>query len=340
MNSVDRVLATVAGKPVDRRPVVPVLSLYGAGLIGCELNTYYTDPGAYVEGQLAVWETFHPDMIFGPFCVAMEGTVFGSEVRFYDNLPPNLIRAGVTNGRQAAAFQVDQLLNHPVVAFFETAVTGLVRAVGQEVPVAPILLSPMDLPAMMMTIEGWLNTLLFDESGTDQVLSLTVPYFVARANRMFDLGVPCLILSGMFVNPSILTRKLAMGRIKPVLMEAFAELNGPVLFHSGGAKLTPFLDLFVDLPRVIGFVVNPHEDLARARELAGPEKVLDGNLDGSNLHKTTPEQVFNDCTALLTDRKDDPWFVLGTSAADIRPETDPACIQAMQAAAAAAGAAP
>ena len=61
MNSMERIQAALAGKPVDRRAIAPVLGLYGARLTNCPLDQYYTDPAAYARGQSAVRETFQPD---------------------------------------------------------------------------------------------------------------------------------------------------------------------------------------------------------------------------------------------------------------------------------------
>ena len=46
MNSMERILATLAGEPTDRRAISLTLPLYGARLTSCDLRTYYTDPGA------------------------------------------------------------------------------------------------------------------------------------------------------------------------------------------------------------------------------------------------------------------------------------------------------
>ena len=40
MNSMERIQATLAGKPLDRRAIAPVLGLYGARLTNCPLERY------------------------------------------------------------------------------------------------------------------------------------------------------------------------------------------------------------------------------------------------------------------------------------------------------------
>ena len=78
MNSIERISATLQGKPTDRRAVSLLLPLYGARLTDCKPSKYYTDAAAYARGQSAVRETFQPDVLFGPFAVALEGAAFVS----------------------------------------------------------------------------------------------------------------------------------------------------------------------------------------------------------------------------------------------------------------------
>lgn len=95
MNSTERIMATLAGKPLDRRAIAPVLGLYGARLTGCPLDQYYTDPAAYARGQSAVRETFRPDVLCAPLAFALIGAAFGSELVFPDTEAPNIRRPAV-----------------------------------------------------------------------------------------------------------------------------------------------------------------------------------------------------------------------------------------------------
>ncbi|SHJ88936.1 Uroporphyrinogen-III decarboxylase [Malonomonas rubra DSM 5091] len=333
MNSWERVFASVAGKPVDRRAVVPLLSLYGAKLTNCPLEKYYTDSNAYIAGQQAVYDNFEPDVLFGPFCFAKEGLPFGTTVKYFENQPPNMSRAAFRDCRKISEFTVAELLQHPVVQYQENAVDGLVKKFSNEVPIAPIMLGPLDLPAIIVGVENWLQGLLFNEEDARAALDVSVPYFVARCNRMFALGAPMIIISGLFVNPKILTYGLAESIAIPVMQDAFSQLQGPVIFHSGGAAILPFLDLFSNLPNVAGFVLNPGEDPLLARGKIASGQLLDGNLDGPNFHRMTADGVYRQALELLHHCRGETRFTLGTSGADIRPETPIENIQALKKAA-------
>ena len=92
MNSSQRIMAAIQGQPADRRAISLTLSLYGAGLINCPLEKYYRDPDAYAQGQIAVKKAVDPDVIFGPFALALFADAFGSKIRFMREQAPNLVR--------------------------------------------------------------------------------------------------------------------------------------------------------------------------------------------------------------------------------------------------------
>lgn len=323
MNSIERISATLQGNPTDRRAVGLLLPLYGARLTDCKLDEFYTNPEAYARGQSAVRETFQPDLLFGPFALALEGAAFGSRVRFFDNAAPNLARPAIASADEIDQLTIPDVDSHPQLLYFREVIRRMSAEHGDEIPVAAIVAGPVDLPAMILGIEGWLETLLFDEAGTKRMLDISIPFFVRRVNALLSDGAMFVVLSANFANPSVVTRKIATELAVPALREALAQLDGPVIFHSGGAPLAPYLDLFAGLPNVTGFALNGGDSFAVARQKVGPQPVLLGNIEGPGLFLREREEIRDDCLAVLRDRRDDPHFVLATSMADIGYDTPP-----------------
>ncbi|MBN1912332.1 MAG: uroporphyrinogen decarboxylase family protein [Pirellulales bacterium] len=328
MNSVERISATLQGKPTDRRAVSLVLCRYGAHLTGCPLSEYYTDPAAYAQGQSAVRETFEPDVLFGPFALPLEGAAFGSQVRFFDNAPPNLACPAITSVEEMDRLVVPDVDNDPSLFFIRESIRQISTQHGSEAPVAGIVLGPAELPAMILGIEGWMEALLFDEVGTRRMFDMTIGHFVRWANALLHDGASFLAVPIAFSNPSVVTRETAVKWTVPAIRKALAQVMGPVMIHSAGARIMPFLDLFVGLPNVVGFVLHSGESFAEARRIVGHEPLLLGNIDGPGLFLRTREEIQAECLAILNDRRDDPRFVLGTSAADIDARTPPENIRA------------
>jgi uroporphyrinogen decarboxylase len=333
MNSMERVLATIQGKKTDRRAVSITLSLYGARLTQCPLSEYFTNPAAYARGQSAVRETFRPDVLFGPFALPLEGEAFGSQLHFLDNYPPNLARGAISSADEIANLAVPDIDSHPKLTYFRESIHMMAKEHGKEVPVAAIALDPIALPVMIMGLDGWLNTLLFDEEGRKRMLELTVSHFVGWANSLLADGATFIILPGFVATPAVITRKIAEQIVIPVLKEAYSQVKGPMVIHSTGAPLSPFIDLFAGLPNVAGFLLNGGEDIARARVKAGEKPVLIGNIEGPDLGEHNPEDIMSECLEILKGSRDDPHFILGSSGADVSFDTPLENIHALKRAA-------
>src|SRR5574340_1255643 len=106
MNSVSRTMATIAGDPVDRRVVIPVLSLYGARLSGCATARYFSDPAAYARGQAAAEEMIQPDVLLGPMAMALLGEAFGSELKEFPDAPPVVRRPAIGSAHEWAGITI------------------------------------------------------------------------------------------------------------------------------------------------------------------------------------------------------------------------------------------
>lgn len=328
MNSLERVFAAVEGKPSDRRAVGVLLSLYGATLTGCPLEEYYTNASAYASGQSAVRERFQPDLLFAPFVLTAEGEAFGSKVAFFNNQAPNMVRPAVESAEEVARLSIPDINSHPRLLFIRESIRQLASQYGREVPIVGILLGPVDLPALIMGIDAWLDALLFREKSARLVLDMTTEFFVNWANTLLSDGATVLVLPNL-CNAEVVTPKIVREIAVPVCQEAFKEVKGPLVIHSAGARAVPFLDYYASLPNVVGFVLDSRDSFSEAREKVGFSKVLFGNIDGPTLGKRDVEKVREDCEKVLADRSSDMHFVLSTCSADVAYDTPPQNIHAM-----------
>ena len=338
MNSMERVLATVAGKPRDRCAFTAMLSLYGARLTSCDIERYYTDPAAYAQGQLAVLETFRPDILLSPLAFASMGTAFGSKLHFFADQPPNIRRPAIASADEWDRLVLPDPGTHPHLLFFRETVRGMAAQTRGEVPIAAVLPSPMDFPILIMGIEEWLQTVLFDAPRARRIVDDIMPLFVHMANGMLEDGCTFIVVSCAFASPAIVTREIVTGFSRPSLERALAQLKGPVLLHNTGAPFLRYLDLLRGLPSTIAFAVDCLDDLGEARQAIGPDAVLFGGPFGPNFPSKTAAQVEEKCRAILEGRRRDPHFILFTAGADIPLNTPPENIHAIRRAAEAQGA--
>jgi uroporphyrinogen decarboxylase len=333
MNSTERKMATLAGKPLDRRAVAPVLGLYGARLTGCPLDQYYTDPAAYARGQSAVREAFRPDVLCAPLAFAAIGAAFGGELVFLDTEAPNLRRPAVPSVEEWDLVVPPDPDIHPRLLYFRDAIRLMAAEHKNQVPIAMVIPIPADIPGVVMGLETWLETVLFDPAGARRVMDKVIPFYVRLVNGFFAAGATFVVMPCGFASPAIVTRDIVTTFTRPILAQVLAQLHGPVVLHNVGAPLLAHLDLLTGLPAVVAFIVDQRDDLARARRVVGPDIVLFGGLDCSNVGRMTAAEVKDRCQAILENRHRDARFVLGTSGPDIVWNTPPENIHAMRKAA-------
>jgi MtaA/CmuA family methyltransferase len=94
MNGRERILAHLAGQPVDRLPVMPITMQFACELIDTSYRDYETDYRVLVEGQMRVAEQFGFDYVNTMSDPAREAADCGAAVEFFEDSPAALIEEG------------------------------------------------------------------------------------------------------------------------------------------------------------------------------------------------------------------------------------------------------
>ena len=329
MNSQERVLTALQGKAQDRPPFTLTLSLYGARLTGCPLTEYYSLPERYTEGQEAVLELCSPDILFSPFALTLEAQAFGSELIFLPSNPPNVRRPAIRSADEFIGLTLPDVDSHPSLLYLRESVRLLAEKHHGKTPICGIITAPVDLPAIVMGIDAWIETLLFFPEKVRAILDKVQNHFVGMTNALLADGASFIGLTTVFSNPKILLPKMIDVVILPALVRAFNEIKGPIVFHHGGNPMLPYLEDYLSLPNVVAYAVDHRDSLSKARSILGPNRLLLGNLNGLTLPKIPVYKVLENVDRILMDRKDDPCFIFSTSAADVPYDTPPEIIQAI-----------
>ena len=329
MTALERVLAALQGKQQTRPPFTLTLSLYGARLTGCPLTEYYTRSQRYVEGQEAVIDLCCPEILFSPFALTLEAQAFGSELKFLPNNPPNVCKPAVRSADEFINLPLPDVDSHPSLLYIRESVRKLSEKYHGTIPICSIITASVDLPAIIMGIDMWIETLLFSPEKALDILEKMQIHFISMANALLADGASFIGLPIMFSNPRILFPKLIETMIIPALARCFQEVKGPIVFHHGGNPILPYLEGYKSLPNVVAFAVDHRDALGKARSFLGPTRLLLGNLNGLTLSKISEAKVLEKVDQILDDRKDDPCFIFSTSAADIPYDTHPELLQAI-----------
>jgi uroporphyrinogen decarboxylase len=317
MTSMQRLGAVLSGDKPDRPPYGLVCASMGARLIDCGLDDYYRDPGLYAKGQAALCELLDPDIVFGPFLCPYEAAAFGAKLAPQARSVPNVAKPPYRSVREALDAPMPSLRDDGYLRFLvEATAASAAAAKGERIVVAPIT-APIDLPALLIGIEAWLEALLFKPEEAALLNAKAVEHFVALGSAFLAAGAAMLATPVMFANPAILDAASVKRLTLPTLRAAFARLPGPIVFHHGGNAMAEHLGLYADLPNVAGFLLGERDSFSVARATLGADTILMGNISGPHFDAYGPERLRQKLDALIEDRRDDGRWIFCNSSAEL-----------------------
>jgi MtaA/CmuA family methyltransferase len=91
MTSRERVLAHLAGRPVDRLPLMPITMMFACVQIGARYRDYCTDYRVLVEAQIRTAEAFGFDYVNTMSDPAREAADCGARVEYFDHQPVAIV---------------------------------------------------------------------------------------------------------------------------------------------------------------------------------------------------------------------------------------------------------
>jgi len=93
MNSRERVLAMIEGRPVDRLPFMPITMMFAARQAGVKYRDYVRDYRVLVDAQLRVAEKFDIDHVSAISDPAREPADLGAALEWFEDQPPALVES-------------------------------------------------------------------------------------------------------------------------------------------------------------------------------------------------------------------------------------------------------
>ncbi len=280
MNSRERVLAHLAGAPVDHLPLMPITMMFAADQIGVPYLDYVTDYRQLAAGQLRVAEDFGFDYVSCISDPAREAADLGAPVRYFPDQPPGF--------DEHAALLADKR----TLLDLRSPDPGSGKRMSDRLAAAALL---HDRAGGQRIVEGWiegpcaeaadlrgLNTLLLDfyddpafvRDLLEFVVALELRFAAAQVAAGVDLiGVGDAAAS--LVGPR-LYREFIWPQEKK-LVDGLHALGTRVRLHICG-NTRPLASLMAELGCEIVDLDYP-VPLAEARQRMGPAQVLLGNLD-------------------------------------------------------------
>jgi uroporphyrinogen decarboxylase len=270
--------------------------------------------------------------------LVVQAEAMGSIAKYYPNQAPNVKQYAVSTSEAVLGLPLPKPGSSDRLDFVIESIRLMAQRHGATTPIIAPLLSPLDLPILLMGFEAWMDTVLFAPELAGRIVRYLTPCVSAYANALVRAGADILVMPMSFTSPAIVPAHVVRDVSVPLLREFLTGLQGPVVLHHGGVPMLPFMSYAKGLPMVVGLGMDERDHLHDAREQIGPEAVLLAGPLGPTLSTLSPQAVLEHCGRFLRDRQGDPRFIVYSSAADISLETPPENITAVVQSAIIAGA--
>jgi MtaA/CmuA family methyltransferase len=329
MNGRERILAHLAGQPVDRLPLMPITMMFAARQAGVRYGEYAKDHRVLVEAQLRTAERFDFDYVSCISDPAREAADCGAAVQYFEDQPPALLedQARLTDKTELARLKApDPLAQGRMLDRVQAVARFKERVAGQRL------------------IEGWIEGPCAEGADLRGINNLMTDFF-DDAPFVRDLFEFVLDLELRFARAQVEAGADLIG-----VGDAAASLVGPQLYEE---LVWPYEKRLVDGLHAMGTRVRLHicgntrrilggmgrlgceivdldypAPLGEARAQMGPDQVLLGNLNPVKaLRDSTPESI----RAALADchRQAGPRYIVGAGC-EIPRDTPDANVMALR----------
>ena len=234
MNGRERVLAMLAGKPVDRLPLMPITMMFAADQIGAQYQAYATDFQVLGAAQLAVAEKFDLDYVSCISDPAREAADCGAAVQFFPDQPPGLDEqhARLGNKHELAGLKIPDPLGPGRMHDRVKAAAFLKERVGAD-----------------KIVEGWIEGPCAEGADLRGINALMTDFFDDPA-FVRDLFEFVLAMELRFAQAQVNAGASLMG-----IGDAAASLAGPAVYEE---LIWPYEKRLVDGVHAMGVPVRLH----------------------------------------------------------------------------------
>ncbi len=293
MTSRERVLAHLAGRPVDRLPLMPITMMFACDQIGAKYRDYCTDYRVLTEAQMRTAERFGFDYVNTMSDPAREAADCGAAVEYFDHQPVAFIedRALLAEKTKLADLKIPDPLGGGRMTNALQALALYRERVGNE-----------------LIIEGWIEGPLAEAADLRGINTIMVDFF-DDPGFVRDLFEFVVAMELRFAREQINAGADLVG-----IGDAAASLVGPQIYQE---FVWPYEKKLVDGVRALGGRTRMHicgntrqhlagmgrlgceivdldslAPMAEGRAAMGANQVLLGNLNPVTvLRNGTPEQV-------------------------------------------------
>lgn len=304
MNSRERVLNLIAGKPVDRPPAMAITMMWAADLIGAKYHDYATRAEIQAAGQIAASRQFgfdHVSVISDPCCEAAD---LGAAIFYPPDGPPAIIEEKALLADAATLSSLRVLDPHRAGSRMANRIAA-VRMLRNQMGDTHLIEGWVEGPCAESADLRGINTLMMDYYDDAEFIHALAEFTVKNALKfaVAQIEAGADIIGVGDAAASLINRELYDEFVLPYekhLVDGIHAAGGRVRLHICGRALH-----LADAIATLGCEIVDLDtlvDLRAARAAMGHRQVLLGNVHTVNVVKNgTVEDMRRELEKCRTD---------------------------------------
>lgn len=281
MTSLERVRAAVAGAPVDRLPVQPMLMTFAGRYAGIPFGDYCRRGEQMAAAQLRVWRELGTDILLTCSDPAREVVDLCGEgsVRWYPDQPPAIDEgnAALKDKGRLARLRPPDVTRGRMGDRIE-AIRILRRQAGPGACIIGWVEGALALSAELRGINAIMTDFYDDPGFVAELMEFCTAVSIAYARAQVEAGADSIAMSdaaASMIGPAFYTDFLWPRQVR--ILTAIRQAGAMARVHMCGCT-DALAGRMRQLPADV-YEIDFLSDLAHARATLGPERAICGNID-------------------------------------------------------------
>lgn len=309
MTGRERILALIAGQPVDRLPLMPITMMFATSRLGIPYRKYVTDYRTLAEVQLRTAEEFHFDHVSVISDPAREATDLGGAIEWFDDQPPavNESQAILADKATLAGLRFPD----PTIGRMGDRVAGvaaLAKGAAGQLAVEGWVEGPCAMSADLRGVNTLMLDFYDDTAFVHDLFTFCVEMELRFARAQLQAGADFIGVgdaAASLIGPRFYHEFVLPYEIK--LIDGIHQMNGRVRLHICGSTSKLVSGMAQTRSEIVDLDFLTPLEVARAA-MPAPQVLL-GNIDPVRvLRDGTPESV-TEALAQCHRQAGDPWIV-------------------------------
>ncbi|MCC8165826.1 MAG: uroporphyrinogen decarboxylase family protein [Planctomycetes bacterium] len=319
MNSLERVVAAMQHKDLDRVPAYPLINSISRLYTGADYATWSRDVDVCAESILKATDDIGVDVICSIQDLSVEAADWGQKVDYsvneaaHPDIHNRLIR-DIEDYAKIAPINPrtsDRMGKHIQLC------DKLVKAKGKVMPVVAFVFAPLGVLSMMRGQAEMFMDCYDDPDAMHPALDAITETLVEYVRALAETGVHAVMFDTLFASQSIMSKDMweeLEGPYIKRLSDATRDAGAMVMLHNCGKGIYFDAQIGYMNPSAISFLYPPDdcESFAETKAKYGDKTLLIGAITPSWLMSASREEVLEEGRAEIEAMADGGGFVLAT----------------------------